>query len=247
MTTFTIERQYLVPMYQHLTIEADTPEAAMRIAMAHEDWYSARIDFESGLESGLPHHISGCWTGPRAYEGEACPVPRDIAEPVPRVVVVIEGGVVQTAIADTASEVTVIDYDTGACDPEFDETYSIPQSDLLPPKVAYRCTFDAEVYPDRVDQVKEAPLHFYQCDPVSTSVKRWMNFRVETPWPSREQRVLWRASFTLYGCLVEVSHLVPVTTIEAATDTARRCLDELWPDQVEKLDQSFLLGQAVQS
>ena len=160
-----------------------------------------------------------------------------------RVVVVIEGGMVQHIIADMPLAVTVIDYDVGM-DALADETYAIPQQDggLAP---AYRSATSAIIDAGRIDQLENAALYFDYDKSADDLVKRWMNCRVETPWPAREQRVLWRASFALDGCPFELSFLVPVTSIEAAQDIAARCLQEIWPDQVEKLDQSFLAGQAV--
>lgn len=164
----------------------------------------------------------------------------------PRGVVVIEGGVVQSVIADMPVDVTVIDYDTDGAGVDA-ETYSIAQANVLPPEPAYRSIFAAEVHPSRIDHINSAPLHFDYCAPVGELVDRWMHVRVTAPWPRRDARVLWRASFEIDGCPFEISHLVPIDSIEAATDIAKRCLDEIWPDQVDKLDQSFLPGKAVQS
>lgn len=161
-----------------------------------------------------------------------------------RVVVVMEGGIVQDIIADMPVSVTVIDYDIEGHDPISDETYAIQQQDgSFEP--AYRSAPSAIIDAGRIDQLENAALYFDYDKSADDLVKRWMNCRVETPWPAREQRVLWRASFALDGCPFELSFLVPVTSIEAAQDIAARCLQEIWPDQVEKLDQSFLAGQAV--
>lgn len=168
------------------------------------------------------------------------------ATPV-RVVVVIENGAVQSIIADMPVTVTVIDYDIDGHDPASDETYAIPQQGGRSAQPAYRFSQSATIDAGRVVEIEGAPLHFSYDAPVADLIDRWMNCRVELPWPAREQRVLWRASFTLDGCPFEFSHLVPVTSIEAAQALATRCLDELWPDQFEKLDQSFLAGQAVTS
>lgn len=163
-----------------------------------------------------------------------------------RVVVVIEGGIVQDVIADMPLALTVIDYDVAA-DAVLDETYAIPQQGDRTVAPAYRSTQGALVDPSRVDDLIGAPLHFDYDAPISDLVKRWMNCRVELPWPAREQRVLWRASFALDACPFEFSYLIPAASIEAAQALATRCLNEIWPDQVEKLDQSFLAGQAVQA
>lgn len=164
-----------------------------------------------------------------------------------RVVVVIEGGLVQTAIADGPVEVTVIDYDTDRHDPASEETYAIPQNEGCPPQEAYRSTFEAETDSGRIDAIKAAPLYFDYDAPVGELVTRWINCRVSKLWPERDQRVLWTATFVIDGCAFGICQPLPVTTIEAAGEMAQRCLNELWPGQVEKLDQSFIQGQRVPS
>lgn len=237
MSTYTIERQYLAPVYQHLTIEAETAEAAMRAAMDAEDWSSGVID----TENARPHHISGCWVGGKAYAGESHAIPRELGAPVPRIVIAIEGGMVSSVLADAETDVTLIDYDIDGCDS--DVTCLIPQGLGLPPESACRSTYEAELNSARIDEINAAPLQFDYDAPVDEMVLRWVNCRVPAPLPPSEQRVLWRASFAIDGCPFELSFLLPVTTIDQATDMAQRCLDELWPDQLEKLDQSFLPGR----
>jgi hypothetical protein len=41
---YAIERQYLLPIYQHLVIEAGSVEDACRQAVEHDDWQSAQED-----------------------------------------------------------------------------------------------------------------------------------------------------------------------------------------------------------
>jgi hypothetical protein len=44
---YVIERQYLLPVYQHLVVEADNVEDACRQAIEHDDWESAKEDFDN--------------------------------------------------------------------------------------------------------------------------------------------------------------------------------------------------------
>ena len=67
MTTFTIERSYLVPVYEHVTVDAADVAAAC-VAALDEDahpWDNDKIDYESARETT----VTGAWTGPTAYEG----------------------------------------------------------------------------------------------------------------------------------------------------------------------------------
>lgn len=95
MPTFTIERQYMVPVFQHITLEADTAEAAMREALDEDkhDWdegAGAKTDYESARET----YVSACWAGDEAYpmeesEGtigvrEGFAIPLDIGDPEAR-------------------------------------------------------------------------------------------------------------------------------------------------------------------
>lgn len=164
----------------------------------------------------------------------------DNAAPI-RIVVVIEGGLVQDVISNMPVTVTVIDYDVEGHDPVSDQTYAIPQ-DKGSVEPAYRSTYGASIDTGRVDQIENAPLYFDYDQPVDKLVKRWLHYRVKWPWPEPEQRVQWSASFELDGCPFEFSLPIPVTSIETAQALATRCLNEIWPDQVEKLDQSFLPG-----
>jgi hypothetical protein len=48
MPKYVIERQYLVPMYQHIVVEAETLEAACKKAISDDiDWGSQEMDCDS--------------------------------------------------------------------------------------------------------------------------------------------------------------------------------------------------------
>lgn len=75
---FTVERAYLVPVYQHVTVEAEDAAEACRIALDHDDWDSQIADYESARAT----YIDGVWQGATAY-GESgllasLPVPADL-------------------------------------------------------------------------------------------------------------------------------------------------------------------------
>ena len=44
MPKYVIERQYLLPIYQRLMVEADTLEEACQKALNHDDWADAVED-----------------------------------------------------------------------------------------------------------------------------------------------------------------------------------------------------------
>ena len=48
MPKFVIERQYLVPMYQHIVVEAETLEEACKKAISDDtDWDTQEMDCDS--------------------------------------------------------------------------------------------------------------------------------------------------------------------------------------------------------
>src|SRR5882724_1429212 len=53
MPRFAIERQYLLPVYQHLEIEAPDFIAACRQALDRDDWESAEEDRDSARETTI--------------------------------------------------------------------------------------------------------------------------------------------------------------------------------------------------
>jgi hypothetical protein len=50
---YAIERQYLVPVYQHLFTEAPDLDAACQQALDHDDWDSSQTDYESSRETTI--------------------------------------------------------------------------------------------------------------------------------------------------------------------------------------------------
>jgi hypothetical protein len=54
MPKFVIERQYLVPMYQHIVVEAETFEAACQLAMSDDiSWDSQEMDCDNARATTL--------------------------------------------------------------------------------------------------------------------------------------------------------------------------------------------------
>ena len=77
MPLFTVERQYLVPVYEHLTIEAETAEAACHAAVdedAHPWGHNVKTDYESSRATT----ISGLWSGAQAHVGECLTIPTEL-------------------------------------------------------------------------------------------------------------------------------------------------------------------------
>jgi len=83
----------------------------------------------------------------------------------PRIVVVIEGGLVQAVIADQAGvEITTLDYDTDGCDEqELADAVMVPQSpnsvtgEAYDPEPGFLTHWDAEHNPGDVEKVLTAP------------------------------------------------------------------------------------------
>jgi len=85
----------------------------------------------------------------------------------PRIVVVLEGGLVQAVIADQAGvEITTLDYDTDGCDEqELADAVMVPQSpnsvtgEAYDPEPGFLTHWDAEHNPGDVDKILTAPEH----------------------------------------------------------------------------------------
>jgi hypothetical protein len=56
---YTIERQFLVPHYQHIIVEAASPEEAVQIAIEDDDW---------GYRDGIATEVQECFDGARPTE-----------------------------------------------------------------------------------------------------------------------------------------------------------------------------------
>jgi hypothetical protein len=50
---YAICRQYLLPVYQHLVIEADSVEDACQKAVEHDDWEDSEQDFDSSRRTTI--------------------------------------------------------------------------------------------------------------------------------------------------------------------------------------------------
>jgi hypothetical protein len=54
MPNFVIERQYLVPMYQHIVVEADTFDEACKLAASDDiDWETQEMDSDNARKTTL--------------------------------------------------------------------------------------------------------------------------------------------------------------------------------------------------
>ena len=77
MPTFTIETTYHLPVYRHVTIEADSLAQACRRAVEDDDWWTSKRDYDSSGEI----YVSGVWEGEdAAYRGIALAVPSHYRE-----------------------------------------------------------------------------------------------------------------------------------------------------------------------
>jgi hypothetical protein len=81
MPVFTIETTFHLPVYRHRSITAETLEQACRLAIADEDWWDQKHDYDN---SGVTY-VSGAWPGDdAAYGGLAMPIPSQFAETAQR-------------------------------------------------------------------------------------------------------------------------------------------------------------------
>ncbi len=81
MPLFTIETTYQLPVSRTRTYEADSLEAACRLAVDDDGWGGAEEDVDSSGET----YVSGIWEGSDcAYTGRSLPVPSQFDETVQR-------------------------------------------------------------------------------------------------------------------------------------------------------------------
>src|SRR5438874_2503855 len=57
MPRYAIERQYLVPVYQHLFVDAPDLDAACRQALDHDDWDSGETDYDNSRETTIAQAV----------------------------------------------------------------------------------------------------------------------------------------------------------------------------------------------
>lgn len=79
MPIFTIEKQYLVPCYVQITLDAPDVPTAFSDALDEDkhDWEGSKIDYENARET----YVSGAWEGDTAYQGQPIGVPVEIGDP----------------------------------------------------------------------------------------------------------------------------------------------------------------------
>ena len=76
LRTFTVERTYWLPKFQHVTLEAANPEEAARKALAQESWDGAKF----ADDDCKPEYVSGLWEAEEAYTGQPHPIPGALRE-----------------------------------------------------------------------------------------------------------------------------------------------------------------------
>ena len=88
MPKYVIERQYLLPVYQRLVIEADTVEEACEKAVDHDDWQSAEEDGDGSRGTTISAiklvpddcDLDQIGLGEFLYEGDASTIEKDVPE-----------------------------------------------------------------------------------------------------------------------------------------------------------------------
>ena len=127
MPKYVLTRQYLVPVYQHLEIEADTVEDACQKAIDYDHWDTQETDYDSARDTTIEaiaevgdddDEIEPFVTSPYDYDDTAHrPVPAKFTErgaPPKPIIVVVEGGNVQGVQNVPAGHaVAILDYDHG--------------------------------------------------------------------------------------------------------------------------------------
>lgn len=73
---WTIERQYLAPVFQHIRVEASSPEEACQKALDQEDWTGQRVDYECARETEVTLVTLGNFDDP--YDGEPIELPAKV-------------------------------------------------------------------------------------------------------------------------------------------------------------------------
>jgi hypothetical protein len=64
MPRFTLTRQYLLPVYQHFVIEAQTLEQACEKAIEESDWGCSQEDYDNARETTIECAAVGEWESP---------------------------------------------------------------------------------------------------------------------------------------------------------------------------------------
>ena len=77
MATFTIETTYRLPVFRQRSYEADTLEAACRLAIEDDDWEGQKEDYESSGET----YVTGIWPDDvQPYSVPALAIPTQFGE-----------------------------------------------------------------------------------------------------------------------------------------------------------------------
>jgi hypothetical protein len=77
MRNYTVEVTYLVPVYKHVTVKANSAEGAAKAALADDCWDGGKTDWDNCR----PEFITGIWLGKdAAYSGIELGVPEEFAK-----------------------------------------------------------------------------------------------------------------------------------------------------------------------
>ena len=74
MDTYTVEVTYYLPVYQHVTVEANSPAEA---ATAAKQWIADNgwEDQEHDYDCSSPEYVTGIWSGDEAHTGVSLDIP----------------------------------------------------------------------------------------------------------------------------------------------------------------------------
>jgi hypothetical protein len=80
MAKFTVEVTFYLPVYTHVTVEAENPEAAAHAAKEHIEnngWDSQKHDYDCSSSE----YVTGIWQGEEAYGGKSRLIPKALRAP----------------------------------------------------------------------------------------------------------------------------------------------------------------------
>jgi hypothetical protein len=88
MPKYVVERQYLLPVYQRLVIEADTIEEACEKAIDHDHWQAAEEDGDGSRGTTISaikfvpddRDLDQFGRGEFLYEGDTSTIEKDVPE-----------------------------------------------------------------------------------------------------------------------------------------------------------------------
>ena len=78
---YTLERRYMIPRYDHLTVEAESVEEACRLALENDYWDLSEMDYDCCGDVVITKCVHGEYNTPYAAPAEAeCEIPEEFVD-----------------------------------------------------------------------------------------------------------------------------------------------------------------------